>query len=66
MIADTPEKIAFFQLCALKGALYLESKGMKKRGQSAVKIAKGMGFKGKTAAELHKSVKIILDSLPKE
>lgn len=65
IVADTPEKISRFQLATLKSALYLESKGMKKsRGPSAVKIAKGMGFKGKNANELRESVKIILDSLP--
>lgn len=39
-VADTPEKIAFFQLCSLKGALKLEVAGMRRHGQSAYSIAK--------------------------
>lgn len=50
-IADTPEQIAFFQLYALRGALRLEAAGMKRRGTSALKQAKMMGFKAKTAKE---------------
>ena len=52
MVADTPAKIAHIQLCALKGAVKLESLGMKKRGASALSIAKRMGFKAKTAKEM--------------
>jgi hypothetical protein len=52
MLADTPEKIQFFRLCVLRGALRLEAAGMKKRGPSALSIAKGMGFKAKTAKEM--------------
>jgi hypothetical protein len=40
MIADTPEKIEAFRLLSLKGALKLESIGMKRRGQSALSIIK--------------------------
>jgi len=39
-IADTPEQISGFMLLALKGALYLESKGMKRRGHSALAVAR--------------------------
>lgn len=46
LIAETPEQIARLRLATLKGALKLESLGMRKRGQSALAIAKSMGFKG--------------------
>lgn len=49
IIAETSEKIAFFNLCALRGALRLEAAGMKRRGPSALKQAKDAGFKAKTA-----------------
>ena len=39
-IADTPGTIRAFSLLALKGALYLESKGMKRRGMSALAVAR--------------------------
>ena len=51
IICDTPDKIALFQLCALRGALRLEAAGMKRRGPSALKCAKLQGFKAKTAAQ---------------
>jgi len=53
---DNPEKIAFFQLCSLRGALRLEAAGMKRRGKSAVSIAKKMGFTGKTAGDFYQEV----------
>lgn len=53
---DTPEQIAFFQLCALRGALRLEAAGIKRRGKSAVSIAKKMGFKGRTAGDFYQAV----------
>lgn len=56
IIADTPDKIAFFQLCALRGALRLEAAGMKRRGKSAVSIAKSLGYKGKTAGDFYQEV----------
>lgn len=41
VVLDTPEDIAFFRLLALKGALGLELKGLRRsRGPSAYKIAK--------------------------
>lgn len=47
IIADTPEKINAFRLLALKGALKLETLGMKSRGYSAYKVIKEeFGFKG--------------------
>ena len=39
-IAGTPGTIRAFSLLALKGALYLESKGMQRRGQSALAVAR--------------------------
>lgn len=55
IIADTPEKITHFQLLSLRGAVYLESKGMKRgRGPSALSIAKKMGFKARTTQEMVK------------
>ena len=54
IIADTPEKIAHFQILALRGAVRLEAVGMKRsRGPSALSIAKKMGFKAKTAKEMY-------------
>jgi len=53
-IADTPEKVSSFMLLALKGALYLESKGMKRRGHSALAVARAQFpgiVTGKTAAK---------------
>ena len=39
-IADTPEKIAFVRLVALRGAVKMEALGMKRRGRSATVLAK--------------------------
>ena len=44
---DTPEGIAFFQMCARRGALSLELKGLKRRGRSAYSICKSVyGLQG--------------------
>ena len=52
------------QLCSLKGALKLETLGMKRRGRSAYSIAKERyGLKGsraKVLAQLEQKVKDIL------
>lgn len=40
MIAKTPEEINFWHLAALRGALRLEKVGLKRRGRSALSIAK--------------------------
>jgi hypothetical protein len=40
MIANTPEQIAAFRLLALRQALNLEIKGLKRRGKSASAIIK--------------------------
>jgi hypothetical protein len=53
IVADTPEKIQAFGLLALKGALKMESIGMKRRGESAFSQAKRItGLKARTAVEL--------------
>ncbi len=39
-IADTPEKIAFVRLVALRGAVRMEVLGMRRRGRSACVLAK--------------------------
>lgn len=52
-VIDTPEGIALYRLIALKGALKLEALGMKRRGQSALSIAKReYGCKGNRAKVL--------------
>lgn len=46
-VIDTPEGIRIARLMALKGALKLEMKGMRRsRGRSAYSILKEMGYKG--------------------
>jgi hypothetical protein len=47
IIADTPDKINAFRLLSLKGALKLETVGLKRRGKSALYLVKEeFGFKG--------------------
>ena len=47
-IVDTPDGIAFFQMCARRGALKLEISGLKRsRGRTAYSICKEVyGLKG--------------------
>jgi len=46
-VIDTPEGIEFFQLCARKGALSLEIRGLKRHGRTAYSICKEVyGLKG--------------------
>ena len=53
MNAGTSDRINPFRLLALKGALKLESKGMKRHGRSALSVVKAeFGIKGRTAAEV--------------
>jgi hypothetical protein len=40
LIAKTPAEINFWHLAALRGALRLEKVGMKRRGRSALSVAK--------------------------
>ncbi len=47
LVLDTPESINAFRLLALKLALGLEMKGLKRRGRSALSIIKAeFGLKG--------------------
>ena len=47
IVIDTPEGINFYQLCARRGALKLELKGMRRRGRTAYSICKQVyGLKG--------------------
>lgn len=39
-VFHTPAQLRYFHLCALKGAVKLEQKGLKRRGRSALSIAK--------------------------
>lgn len=46
-VVDTPDGIAFFQMCARRGALKLEINGLGRRGRSAYSICKEVyGLKG--------------------
>ena len=55
---STPEGIAFARVLALKGALNLETKGLKRRGRSAYSIVKEeFGYKGNKAKVLAQLVK---------
>jgi hypothetical protein len=46
IICDTPDKVNAFRLLALKGALKLETLGMKNRVNAYMTIKKEFGFKG--------------------
>lgn len=53
IVMDTPDKLAFAHLAALKGALKLEMVGLRRRGRSAYSIAKQTyGLKGDRAKVL--------------
>jgi len=53
IVVDTKDGIAFARLAALKGALKLETLGMKRRGPSALSILKReYGYKGSRAKVL--------------
>lgn len=63
IVLDTPEQIAFAQVLALRGALRLEARGMKRRGRSALAIAKGMGLtKARTAAAALEDVNAYIEA----
>ena len=51
IIADNPRLVLGYQMLALKGALKLESMGMKRAGQSALSQVKAMGIKARTAKQ---------------
>lgn len=44
IVLDTPDQIAAGQVLALRGALRLEARGMKRRGRSALTIVREMGL----------------------
>ena len=53
-VYDTPQAINGFRIRTLRSALRLETKGMKKRGQSAYSIIKDeFGFKGNKESVLN-------------
>lgn len=53
IVCDTPQDIEAYQLLALKGALKLETIGMKRRGQSAFAVVKRItGLKAGSAKKL--------------
>lgn len=53
IVCDTPEMIEAFKLLSLKGALKLESIGLKRRGPSALsEVKKITGIKARSAADM--------------
>ena len=62
VIINTPEGIEFVQMVARRGALKLETKGMKRHGQSAYSICKQVyGLKGNKLSVLAQMDKMIAD-----
>ena len=51
IIADNPRLLLGYQLLAIKGALKLESIGMRRAGPSALSQVKAMGIKARTAKQ---------------
>jgi hypothetical protein len=48
LVADTPEKVELFRLLALRGSVYLETKGMENsRGSVTQRVKNEFGFKGR-------------------
>ena len=67
IILDTPDAIAFGQMAARKGALKLETLGMKRRGRSAYSICKeAYGLKGNKQKVLEQMEKMVKDALDKK
>jgi hypothetical protein len=61
---DTPDKIAFFQLCSIKARVKLEIAGLKGRGQTAYSIAKERyGLKGSRQSVLDQLQTMVDDRL---
>jgi hypothetical protein len=62
-VADTPTKIEAYRLLALKGALKLECKGMRRsRGESAYAIVKReFDLRGSREAVLHDFEELLRD-----
>lgn len=66
VVFDTPEGIRFAQLCARKGALSLEIRGLKRRGRSAYSICKeAYGLKGSRKSVLAQ-LQVMVDNKLKE
>ena len=62
VVLDTPEGINMFRMLSLKGALSLETKGMKGRGRSAYSIIKEeFGLKGNKQKVLDQFTEIVND-----
>jgi len=61
----TSEHIELYRLLALKGALKLEMKGMKRHGRSAYSILKSLGYKGNKAKVLNELENYITMRFPK-
>ncbi len=60
MMIDTPEGIAHYRLCALKGRLKLEIAGLKGRGRSAYSVLKQEhGLKGNRQSVLEQVQKMV-------
>ncbi len=67
MIADTPKGVAFIQLCARKGALSLECKGLRRRGQSAYSICKQVyGLRGSRESVLKQMEALVNKALDRD
>jgi hypothetical protein len=61
----TGEHIELYRLLALKGALKLEMKGLKRRGRSVYSILKSEGYRGNKAAVLRELETYIAMRFPK-
>ena len=67
IVIDTPAGINFAHLCALRGALRLQSVGLKRRGQSALTIYKRhYNPKCRTAAQAVTEIQALIDKAKAE
>lgn len=67
MISETPDAIAFVQLCARKGALSLELKGLRRHGRTAYAICKSeYGLKGSRKSVLAQMEALIEATIAKK
>jgi len=61
-VCDTPEKINLFEFLRLRSSLKLETRGLKKGGQSAYSIIKReFGFKGNKKSVLQQMEELIAE-----
>jgi hypothetical protein len=59
------ENIDYITLCAFKGALKLEARGMHRRGKSALSIAKARGLTTqRTAVKALEEIQSLIDAHP--